>query len=311
MRILVLGAGAIGGYFGGRLAQAGVDVAFLVRPARREQLARDGLVIESPLGEAKLAVKTLVAGEPMAGFDLVLFTCKAYDLDSAMDAIAPAVAAGACVLPLLNGLAHLDRLDARFSAAHVMGGSCQINAALAPDGTVRHMEPLNRIVFGERDGTKSDRARAFAEALGRSTIDFALSDDIVQDLWEKFVFLASLAAVTCLMRGTMAEILAAPGGRELAERALEANAAIAAKEGHAPREPMLQWARLRLTTPGPQSASMLRDMEAGKPVEADHIVGHMLELARKHGVDDTVLAHAFTHLKTYEARRAAGRVQPA
>ncbi len=308
MKILVLGAGGIGGYFGGRLAQAGADATFLVRPKRREQIAKDGLVIESPLGNAKIAAKTVLAGELGPGYDLVLFTCKAYDLDSAMDAIAPAMTGGCAVLPMLNGLAHLDRLDARFGAASVMGGTCQINVVLAADGTVRHMEPLNRILFGERDRSKSARAQAFADALAKTAVDWTWSDDILQDMWEKVAFLATLAATTCLFRGNVAEILAAPEGRAIVARCLEANLAIAAAEGHPVGERMLAWSRERLGTPGPQSASMLRDMEAGRPVEADHIVGHMLALARRHGIDDTVLALALTHLKTYEARRAANRL---
>ncbi len=308
MKILVLGAGGIGGYFGGRLVQAGVDTSFLVRPRRREQIARDGLVIESPLGDARVAAKTVVAEELGAGYDLVLFTCKAYDLDSAIEAIAPAMQGDCAVLPLLNGLAHFARLDERFGAKRVMGGTCQINVALAPDGTVKHMEPLNRLLFGERDRSKTARAQAFADALAKSTIDWTWSEDILQDLWEKVAFLAALAATTCLFRGNVAEIMATPEGRSIAERCFNANVAIARAEGHAPREPMLQWGIERLTTPGPQSASMLRDLEAGKPVEADHIVGHMLSLARKHGIDDTVLALAHTHLKTYEARRAGKRL---
>jgi len=309
MKLLVLGAGGIGGYFGGRLAQAGVDTTFLVRPKRREQIAANGLVIESPLGNARIAARAVVAGELQPGYDLVLFTCKAYDLDSAMDAIAPAVTGACAVLPLLNGLAHLDRLDQRFGAANVMGGTCQINVGLAPDGTVKHMEPLNRILFGERDRSKSARAQAFAQALATTNIDWTWSEDILQDLWEKFVFLSALAATTCLFRGNVGEIMATAEGRAIVTRCYGANVAIARAEGHAPREPMLSWGLERLTRPGPQSASMLRDMEAGKPVEADHIVGHMLSLARKHGIDDTVLAMALTHLKTYEARRAANRLR--
>lgn len=309
MKLLVLGAGAIGGYFGGRLAQAGVDTTFLVRPKRRETIARDGLVIESPLGDARIAAKTVVAGELEPGYDLVILTCKAYDLDAALDAIAPAMAGECAVLPLLNGLAHLDRLDSRFGAARVLGGTCHINASLGPDGTVKHMEPLNRIVFGERDRSKSARAKAFADALAKTSIDWIWSEDILQDLWEKVAFLTALAATTCLFRGNVAEIMATPEGKAIVTRALEANVAIARDEGHAPREPALKWALERLTRPGPQSASMLRDMEAGRPVEADHIVGHMLSLARRHGIDDTVLAMALTHLKTYEARRAANRLQ--
>jgi 2-dehydropantoate 2-reductase len=308
MKILVLGAGAIGGYFGGRLAESEADVTFLVRPKRREQIARDGLVIDSPIGNARIAANTILAEELKPGYDLVLFTCKAYDLESAMDAIAPAMRDGCAVLPLLNGLAHLDRLDARFGAANVIGGTCQINAGLAPDGTVKHMEPLNRIVFGERDGAKSARTQAFADALAKSTIDWTWSEDILQDLWEKLIFLSALAATTCLFRGNVGEVMAALDGKAIVARCFEANVAIAAAEGRAPRAKMLTWALDRLTRPGPQSASMLRDMEAGKPVESDHIVGYMLALARKHGIDDTVLGMAHAHLKTYEARRAANRL---
>ncbi|MDH5263782.1 MAG: 2-dehydropantoate 2-reductase [Betaproteobacteria bacterium] len=308
MKLLVLGAGGIGGYYGGRLAQAGVDTTFLVRPKRREQIARDGLVIASPLGDARIDAKTVVAEELGPGYDIVLFTCKAYDLDSALDAIAPAMAKGCAVLPMLNGLAHMDRLDARFGAAAVMGGTCQINVSLAPDGRVLHTEPLNRLLFGERDRARSARAQAFADAAAKTSIDWTWSEDILQDMWEKVTFLAALAAMTCLFRGNVGEIMATPDGRAIAERCFRANCAIAKAEGHDPSERVIAWAAERLTKPGPQSASMLRDLEAGKPVEADHIVGHMLSLARRHGIDDTVLQMAYTHLKTYEARRAANRL---
>jgi len=308
VRILVLGAGGIGGYFGGRLAQARADITFLVRPGRREQIAREGLRIESPLGDARIDVKTVLAGELRPGYDVVLFTCKAYDLDSAMDAIAPAMEGGCAVLPLLNGIAHLERLDARFGAAAVMGGTCQINATLRPDGVVVHGDPLQRILFGERDRTRSARAEAFAGALAATRLEWTLSDDIERDLWEKIVFLCALASATCLFRGNVREIMAAPGGKEAMERALAANTEIARRDGHPPRAEVIESARSRLTDPrGNWSASMLRDMESGNRVEADHIVGWMLARARAHGIDETVLSLAYTHLKTYEARRAAGR----
>jgi 2-dehydropantoate 2-reductase len=308
VRILVLGAGGIGGYFGGRLAQAGADVTFLVRPKRAAQIAANGLVIESPNGNASVPAKTVTADAVKPGYDLALFTCKAYDLDSAMDAIAPAMAGGCVVVPMLNGIAHLERLDARFGKANVMGGTCQINVTLGPDGTVKHMEPLNRLTFGERDGTESARARAFAAELAKTSIDWTLSPTIEQDMWEKLMFLSVLAAVTCLFRGNIAEVLAAPGGREALERSLAANVAILSKCAAAPRAPILDWARTRLLTPGPAASSMLRDVERGNPVEADHIVGFMLGRAREHGIDDAILALACAHLKTYEARRAAGRL---
>ena len=309
MKILVLGAGGIGGYFGGRLAQAGADVTFLVRPKRRGQLQRDGLVVKSPLGDFAMPVKTVLAEDPGTGYDAILFTCKAYDLDSAMDAIAPAVAGPAAIVPMLNGMAHLERLDARFGADRVMGGTCHVNTMLQPDGTIVHGDPLQNMLFGERDRAKSARARSLAEATAAARIGGGLSEDIEQDMWEKVAFLCAMAAITCLFRGNVREIMAAPGGREAMQRAYAANAAIAAAEGHAPRPVAAERALQRLTDPeGLWSASMLRDLEAGGRVEADHIVGWMLERARRHGIDDTLLSLAYTHLKAYERRREADRL---
>lgn len=309
MRLLVLGAGATGGYFGGRLAQAGVDVTFLVRERRREQLDRDGVRIRSPLGDLALSVQTVGAKEVGPGWDLVLLTCKAYDLESAMDAIAPAMSGPCAVIPILNGLAHFDRLDARFGRRNVLGGTCAINTTLGKDGEIVHGDPLQRLAFGERDGTKTASAQAFAEALARTSLDWVLSPDIEQELWEKIVFLSALAATTCLFRANVREILAAPGGLETMERALRTNMELASLEGHAPRATAVEFARTRLTDPnGTWSASMLRDVEAGAAVESDPIIGWMLERARKHGLDTSILSLAYTHLKAYEARRAAGRV---
>lgn len=304
MKILVLGAGAIGGYVGGRLAEAGADVTFLVRPKRRGELERDGLVIESPLGNARLAVKPVLAEEVRPEYDVVLLTCKAYDLDSAMDAVAPAVEGRCAVLPLLNGVAHFEALDRRFGRGQVLGGTAHINAVLKPDGVVWHGDALNRVIFGERDRSKSARAEALAEAFAKTCLDWRLSEDIEQDLWEKLTFLCALASITCLFRANVGEIVAAPGGREAMLRALAANIEIATREGHPPRPGPLESARARLTDPqGDWSSSMLRDLEAGRPTEADPIVGWMLERARRHGVDDTLLSLAYAHLKAYEARR--------
>jgi 2-dehydropantoate 2-reductase len=310
MKLLVLGAGGIGGYFGGRLAEvSAADVTFLVRPKRREQIARDGLVITSPHGDARFPVKTVVAGELKPGYDAVLFTCKAYDLESAMDAIAPAMDGKTVVVPQLNGIAHLEALDRRFGAAQVMGGVAQINVQLKRDGTIAHMDSLARIVFGERDKQVTPRAQALADAFAKTKVHFSLSPDIEQEMWEKVVFLSALAATTCLFRGTVGDIMSAPGGREAMDRAITANIEVATREGHPPRPKSIEFARNRLMDPqGTWNASMMRDMEVGNPVEADHIVGWMLERARKHRVDDTVLSMAYTHLKTYEARRAAGRI---
>jgi 2-dehydropantoate 2-reductase len=309
MKLLVLGAGAVGGYFGGRLASAGADVTFLVRPRRREQLARDGLCLESRLGALRLPVETALAEDLRADYDLVLLTCKAYDLDSAMDAIAPAVAGRAAVLPLLNGLAHLARLDARFGRAAVMAGTCMIDATLRSDGVIVHGGTLQRMLFGERDGSRSVRAQSLSDTLAATAIDWTQSDDIEQQLWEKLVFLSALAAGTCLFRANVREIMAAPGGRDVMERALQTNIAIATRDGHPPSPAAVASARARLTDPeGAWSASMLRDIEANHSVESDHIVGWMLDRARAHQIDADVLSLAYTHLKAYETRRAEGRL---
>ena len=308
-RILVLGAGGVGGYFGGRLAQAGADVTFLVRPARREQLLSDGLRITSSLGDVTLPVKTVIAGDLGPHYDLVLLTCKAYDLDSSMDAIAPAMQHDCTVVPLLNGLAHLDRLDARFGSNHVIGGSCAIDVTLLPDGTIRHSGTLQRVVFGERDGGATPRTRALADALAQTSLQWEHADAVLLRMWEKLMMLSVLAGITCLFRGNVAEIMSAPGGQDAAEQALAANVAIATREGYAPTTAAVQMAQRRLTDPAGQwSASMMRDMEAGRPVEADHIIGYMLEKGRVHGIATPLLSMAYTHLKTYERRRLDGRL---
>ena len=309
MKLLVLGAGAIGGYFGVRMADAGADVTFLVRPKRRAQLEQDGLQVRSELGDIQLEPKTVLAADLRPGYDLVLLTCKAYDLDSAMDSIAPAMQGTTAVLPLLNGLAHLDRLDARFGRANVMGGTCAINVTLGKDGVIRHMGALQRLTFGERDRSVSTRATELAALLGTTKIDWELSADIEQSMWEKVTFLSVLAAATCLFRANIREIIAAPGGRAILEKAYAVNVEIATREGHAPREAAVRFARASLLDPeGKWSASMLRDMETGSQVESDHIIGWMLERARAHGIDADTLSLAYTHLKAYEARRAAGRL---
>jgi 2-dehydropantoate 2-reductase len=309
MKLLVLGAGGIGGYFGGRLAESGTDVTFLVRPARREQLARDGLRIKSPVGDLRLQVRTALASDLAAGYDFVLLTCKAYDLESALDAIAPAMDGNCAVVPMLNGMAHLTRLDDRFGASNVMGGACSISVTLEKDGVIRHADPMQRLAFGERDRSASPRARMLADAFAKTTIDWELADDIMQNMWEKITFLSVLAATNCLFRANVGEITRSAGGLAAIQRALAANFEIATREGHPPRAAAIEFARKTLADPASmRSGSMLNDLESGRPVESDHIVGWMLERARAHGLDDTILSLAYAHLKAYETRRAAGRL---
>ena len=300
MRILVLGAGGIGGCFGAKLVAAGVDTTFLVRPRRAAQLAADGLVVRSPLGDSVQRVRTVAAEAPGGPYDAVLLSCKAFDLDSAMDAVAPAVGPGTAVVPMLNGMRHLDVLVARFGAGAVMGGQCQIAATLDPDGTVRHLGPLQALSVGELDGTMSPRAEALGEAF--KTGNGRASATILQDMWEKWVFLSSLAALTGLMRAAVGDVVAA-GGAFVGEGLFDEAAAVAAAAGYEPRPRFVEGMRGRLAQPGSTfTASMMRDMEAGSRIEADHVVGDLV--ARGGAGAMPLFRLALVALKAYEARRA-------
>jgi 2-dehydropantoate 2-reductase len=309
MRILVLGAGGTGGYFGGRLAQSGADVTFLVRQARAAQLKQHGLQIRSPLGDADFPVAHVVAEQlPLLAkekpFDLVLLSCKAYDLESSLDAIAPAMAMAArtTVMPILNGLLHYAALDARFGRERVLGGLCFISAMKGADGEVVHLGKPASITFGERDrAADSERVRAFAQACASAGIDHLAASDIDQQLWIKYSFLTALAAGTCLMRASVGAIVASEGGAEFM-RALCGECLAVAESSGQPVPSAAQATALETLTQArsPVKASMLRDLEAGQQVEAEHIVGDMLHRAHSNGVAVPLLAAAWCHLQAYQ-----------
>src|ERR1700755_1611552 len=197
MRVLIVGAGAIGGYFGARMLQAGRDVTFLVRPKRAAELARAGLVIKSPNGDITLKNPPTVPAAKLAEqFVGVLLSCKAFDLDDAIKSFAPAVGPQTSIIPLLNGMRHLDVLDNRFGKERVLGGLCAIAVTLNDKREVVHLQPMQSLGFGERDGKKSDRVRAIAAPFTAGNFGAIASENIIQEMWEKWVFLASLAAAT-------------------------------------------------------------------------------------------------------------------
>ena len=306
MRVLVVGAGAIGGYFGGRLLEAGRDVTFLVRPRRAAELARTGLVIRSRFGDAVLAAPPTRHADALDGpFDVVLLSSKADALEDAIESFAPAVGPETAIVPLLNGMRHLDVLDARFGAARVLGDECLISATLDADGAVIHLNDAHALLFGERSGTRSSRIEAIADAFAGATFDGRPSDSILQEMWEKWVFIATGAGITCLMRATIGDIVAA-GGAELAAALLAECAAIAARQGFAPRPAFLDRTRRMITAPGsPLTASMLRDIERGAPTEVEPILGDLLHRAGEAASGQApLLSLAVSHLRAYEARRA-------
>nr|WP_314075576.1 ketopantoate reductase family protein [uncultured Roseococcus sp.] len=309
MRVLVLGAGALGGYFGGRLAEAGGDVTFLVRPGRAAALAKDGLAIESQFGHAKLAVKTIQAAELQPGWDVILLSNKAYDLDDAIATIRPGVDGRTAILPVLNGLSHIDTLKRAFGAGRVLGGLCKIQATLTPAGVVKQLNDWRWLTFGELDGAMSPRVQAleaaYAKAIG---VEAKAVPNINQRLWEKLVHLGTSAVGTVLMRANVGEIVRA-GGSPLLISLLERNAAIAAHHGHPmPEAFMAEYRALFSDGTSAYATSMLRDVEAGNRIEGEHILGFLAEAAKRAGVETAIHEMAALQARAYEQRRAAGRL---
>ena len=305
MRVLVVGAGAIGGYFGGRMLQAGQDATFLVGPRRAAELADAGLVIKSPNGDVTLKNPPALQADKLdEKFDVVLLSCKAFDLDDAIKSFAPAVGPQTSIIPLLNGMLHLDVLDQKFGRERVLGGLCAIAVTLNERREVVQLAPMQSLTFGERDGKMSGRVRAIAEVFASGKFGAVASEHIIQEMWEKWIFLATLAASTSLMRTSLGNILAAPGGKDFVLGVLDECIGIATAEGYGPRAPFLERSRNTLTDEGSQlTASMFRDIKAGAPVEADHVIGDLI--ARGDGAKVPVprLRTAYTHLKAYEKQR--------
>src|SRR5881394_4131256 len=303
LRILIVGAGAVGGYFGGRLAQAGRDVTFLVRPARAKQLSRDGLRIISPHGDALLSPKLVRAEEIDTPYDLVFVSVKAYALEAAMNDFAAAVGPETMILPVLNGMRHVDLLAKRFGEHAVIGGVCVVASEIDDQGRIVQLAGFQRLVYGERNGESTPRLKMLDATLQGAGFDARLSTDIMQAMWEKWVQLASLGAITCLVRGAVGEIVAAPDGAELSIDALNESVAVATACGQKPSEKVLSRHATAMTAPGSLlTSSMYRDLRKGAPVEADHILGDFIERGSAHGVATPLLKAAFVNLRVYQDR---------
>jgi 2-dehydropantoate 2-reductase len=306
MRILVLGAGALGLIFGGRAAEAGHDVAFLCRAATATRLREQGLRVRSPFGDIARRAVVLDRAEP--GFDAVLLACKAYDLEGAIAALAPAMTGATVVLPVLNGIAHVERLCDAFGAERVLGGLARIQATRLPDGTAVQLNEWRSLVLGELAGGVSARARALAACFPPPGVLAEAVPDIRARMWQKLVHLGTVAAATLLLRANIGEIVRAGGGGTL-RALLETNAAIAAAEGFPVSEAFLKEYRAVVSdASSAYSASMLRDAEAGLPTEAAHVIGTLERAGARAGLDVTLHRLALLHAAAHEERRRAGRL---
>jgi 2-dehydropantoate 2-reductase len=303
MRILVVGAGATGGYFGGRLAQAGRDVTFLVRAARAERLRADGLQIISPLGDFTVQPQLVTAGNIKAPYDVILLAVKAFALDSALDDLAGAVGNDTSIVPLLNGMRHIDALVERFGEGPVLGGLCLIAATVDDRGRIVHMSPTHDLSYGERNGEPSARLPAVDAQFQNAGFAARVTMRVIPEMWEKWVTLATLGGITCLMRGTVGDVAAAPGGTDFASAFLDECASVSAAAGFPMDEAFMTRTRAAMTRTGsPVASSMYRDLQSGNNVEADQILGDLLDRGRGFGLATPLLGAAYTHLKVYQAR---------
>jgi 2-dehydropantoate 2-reductase len=308
MRYLILGAGALGGYFGGMLIKGGADVTFLVRPGRAAQLRRDGLIVRTQDGgELRTPVK-LVQQEQLDGaYDVILLTCKAYDLDGAMDAISPAVSEQSVIVPLLNGIRHIDVLKTRFGPRRVLGGLTVINAALLQDGSIQQSQVrVNLTAIGELDGRASSRCMAIKAALDAGGIPVQIPESIMVMMWEKFFGFACSATIATLGRSRAGVIAQAVGGGTFVSAVIDECTRVVTALGHPPIPAINaagQISGLYAQANSAYGPSMLIDMEDGRLTEGEHTIGDLAERAAQAGLSAPLLTAARCSLQAYEINR--------
>ncbi|MEV0041041.1 ketopantoate reductase family protein [Streptomyces sp. NPDC050804] len=310
MRLLVVGAGATGGYFGARLVRADRDVTFLVRPGRAAVLRERGLRITGAGEDDRIDARLVTAAGLRdshgsdGSYDLVLMSVKATALAQAMEDIAPAVGPSTAILPVLNGIGHLDALSARFGTAAVLGGVALLATSVDARGDIVVLAPGATLTLGDqRGGAASPRAGRALELLGGAGFDVTVSENILAQMWHKWVFIATAGAITCLMRGTVGDIVSVPGGTEYAKAVLAETAAVSAAAGFP--LPDERFATLQKTLTQPDSSfgpSFYRDVMAGRPTEVEHVFGDLTGRAAALSVSTPLMDLATMNLRVYEHR---------
>jgi 2-dehydropantoate 2-reductase len=305
VKILVVGAGAVGGYFGARLAQAGRDVTFLVRPGRMEQLQRDGLRIVSPHGDLTLQPRAVTTGNVELPYELIFLSVKAQALDQAIADMAPAVGPDTMIYPVLNGMRHMDTLARSFGEHAVLGGVCLVSTDLDEQGRIVQITPMQKLTYGELSGEITPRIRALDETMRNAGFETELSTSIVPAMWHKWVMIASLGLVTCLLDGAIGAINAVPDGEQTILQAIDECAAIAAACGFPLPQPLVAFLREAVIAKDSKlTSSMYRDLQKGASVEVETILGDLLAHGQKHGLKTPLLQAGCVRLRVYQNARS-------
>ncbi len=306
MKILVVGAGAIGGFFGAKLAQAGRDVTFLVRGSRALELKHNGLQIISPTGNLTIQPHTIASNEILSPYDIVLLSVKAPSLDSAISDMKTAVGPDTMIYPALNGMGHMEALAQAFGKHAVVGGVCMVSTTLDDQGRILQLNEVNKLVYGELNGEITPRIQSFDQTISHAGFDTELSAHIIQDMWNKWVFIATLGLGTCLLNGDIGQINSVPDGEAAILQCLDECASVASASGFPTPEPFL--ARIRQVYVDKNSklaSSMFRDMQSGAKVEVEAILGDLLKHSQSHNLKTPLLQAGCVRLRIYQNSRSA------
>jgi 2-dehydropantoate 2-reductase len=304
MKILMVGAGAVGGQFGAYLHESGADVQFLLRPARKKIIDAEGLTLDLPAGKLQIQPRTLSAPELTPDFDLIIVSCKAYSLNSVITDITQAMGKQTVILPLLNGLRHLDILGRKFGDDRVLGGIAKTVATLASPSCIQIKHGPGNITVGARTPDQRQTAHAVWSQLHAGGIQAYFSEHVMDDMWDKYCLMASLGAANCLLGGTVGEYMRSQAGGEIALQLFKECVDTAQASGHPLHPESIARIQHALTNRHSGfSASMYRDMQAGLPVEGDHLVGDMMRRGEALGVACPMLKIAHAVLETYMGRR--------
>ena len=297
MKILILGAGAIGGFFGAHLMKSGADITFLVREKRKDELKKSGINIFSINGELKVNPKLLDKNLSGQHFDVIILTNKSYDLIESIREIKPYVNK-TVIIPLLNGMAHYEILDKEFGKEKIFGGTAYISTAMNNYGSIQQITSRASIKFGPRTQKNISIANKFYEICKETEFECDFSDHIELDLWRKYVLIGATAASTVLFQKPLGEICATTYGKRLIIEIHEECKKIVLSKGYDIGIEATNY-NLKLITDKDSllKASMLRDFESGKKTECEHILGYLIELAKRNNVQCNLIKAAHTRIQ--------------